>query len=196
MKLMPTPLVGLVEIVTEPHRDSRGSFTRITCLDELSALALPGEARLHFVQVNLSRSHQRGTLRGLHFQRAPGREAKLIRCLRGAVWDVAVDLRPSSATFGRWYGTELSEHNQHQLFIPAGMAHGFQTLADDTELLYQHTAAYRPELDAGVHHADPQLGITWPLPPREVSPRDLALPTLIDVFGDVSRASITGGSGS
>jgi dTDP-4-dehydrorhamnose 3,5-epimerase len=183
MKLLATPIAGLVEVVTEPSVDARGSFTRISCVDELAALAPGDEAGLRFVQVNLSRSQQRGTLRGLHVQRGANaatrrREAKLIRCLRGAVWDVAVDLRPGSPTFGRWHAIELHEHCQRQVFIPPGVAHGFQTLADDSELLYQHTAAYAPGLDAGVRYDDPQLAVAWPLPPQRVSARDLALPWL------------------
>lgn len=187
MKLLATPIEGLVEIVTEPRVDPRGSFTRITCLDELAALAPDGAgAGLRFVQLNLSRSRQRGTLRGLHVQRGanaatPPREAKLIRCLRGAVWDVAVDLRPGSPTLGCWHAVALDERQQRQLFIPPGVAHGFQTLADDSELLYQHTAAYAASLDTGVRWDDPQLAIPWPLPPQQMSTRDLALPRL-DLF--------------
>ncbi|MEY4748204.1 MAG: hypothetical protein RIQ60_418 [Pseudomonadota bacterium] len=183
MKLIATPIAGLVEIVTEPRVDVRGSFTRISCVDELATLVPAGEPLLCFVQVNLSRSLQRGTLRGLHLQRSadaatPPREAKLIRCLRGVVWDVAVDLRPGSPSFGRWHALELDAQQQRQVFIPPGVAHGFQTLVDDCELLYQHTAAYAAALDAGVRYDDPQLAIPWPLPAQHVSARDLALPRL------------------
>jgi dTDP-4-dehydrorhamnose 3,5-epimerase len=137
---------------------------------------------LHFVQTNLSFSHLRGTLRGLHLQLPPSREGKLIRCIRGAVWDVAVDLRVRSLTRGQWFALELSESNHRQIWLPPGFAHGFQTLKDKSELLYQHTDVHRPELDVGVIHNDPQLAIPWPLKQKAVSPRDLDLPGLAE-FG-------------
>ncbi len=178
MKLHPTPLAGLWQIETEPRGDVRGRLTRLHCDEELAPIR-PG---LRFVQTNLSRTAQRGTVRGLHFQRAPALEAKLIRCLRGRVFDVAVDLRAGSPTFGRWFGLELSDSNEHQIFIPEGFAHGFQTLCDDVELLYQHTAPYTPACEGGLRHDDARLAITWPLPVSLVSERDRAHPALDDVF--------------
>ena len=168
MKFHATPIYGLWEIETAPHGDARGSLTRLYCADAFAEVA-PG---LRFVQVNHSITAQRGTLRGMHFQRAPAAEAKLIRCLRGRVFDVAVDLRFASPTFAQWHAVELSEDNQRQVLIPAGCAHGFQTRADHCELLYQHSAAYAPQCEDGVRHDDPRLAIVWPEPVTELSPRD------------------------
>jgi dTDP-4-dehydrorhamnose 3,5-epimerase len=174
MKVHATPLAGLWEIETTPHGDSRGRFTRIFCTDELIGIAAP----LRFVQTNLSRTERRGTVRGLHFQRAPALESKLIRCLRGRVFDVAVDLRAGSESYGRWFGLELSQDNERQIFIPGGFAHGFQTLSDDVELLYQHTAPHAPDCEGGLHFSDPALAIDWPLPVSLVSARDNGHPLL------------------
>lgn len=176
MKLLSTPIAGLWEVQTEPRGDERGQLTRLFCADQFVGIR-PG---LRFVQTNLSYTTQRGTVRGMHFQRYPALEAKLIRCLRGRVFDVAVDLRAGSPTFGRWHAVELSQDNQRQLFIPEGCAHGFQTLCDDVELLYQHTAAYRPDCEGGVRHDDPSLLIHWPLPVSALSERDRLHP-LIDL---------------
>ena len=169
MKLNATTIAGVWEVETSPHRDARGSLTRLFCA-ETFARAVPG---LRFVQVNHSITRLRGTIRGLHFQRPPAAEWKLIRCLRGRVFDVAVDLRERSPTFGRWHPVLLSADNQRQILIPPGCAHGFQTLDDDSELLYQHSAPYSPGLEDGVRHDDPRLAIDWPEPATNVSPRDL-----------------------
>ena len=168
MKLSATTLAGLWEVETAPHRDERGSLTRLFCAEAFAPVA-PG---LRFVQVNHSITRRRGTIRGLHFQRPPAAEWKLIRCLRGLVFDVAVDLRRGSPTFGRWHAVLLSGDNQRQILIPPGCAHGFQALADDSELLYQHSAAYDPALEDGVPHDDPRLAIAWPEPATHLSPRD------------------------
>ena len=175
MRFEPTPIAGLWEIATAPHRDDRGSLTRLFCADAFHDAAPEG---LRFVQVNHSITRRRGTVRGLHLQRPPAAEFKLIRCLRGRVFDVAVDLRPGSTTFGRWHAVELSDDNQRQVLIPPGCAHGFQTLVDDCELLYQHTAAYRPDCEDGVRHDDPGLAIAWPEPVADVSARDRGLRSL------------------
>lgn len=169
-----TPIEGMWVVGTEPRGDARGRFTRLFC-DEAFAPVRPG---LRFVQVNLSMTAVRGTVRGLHLQRAPGAEAKLIRCLRGRVFDVAVDLRADSPSFGRWHAVELGEDLERSVFIPEGCAHGFQALTDDAQLLYQHTAPHAPGLEAGVRHDDARLAIAWPLPPAHLSPRDAALPAL------------------
>ena len=174
MKLVSTPIARVWEVETAPRHDERGSLTRLFCAETFAA-AVPG---LRFVQVNHSITRRRGTIRGLHFQRPPGAEWKLIRCLRGLVFDVAVDLRRGSPTFGRWHAVLLSADNQRQILIPPGCAHGFQALADDAELLYQHSAAYRPELEDGVRHDDPRLAIAWPEPAVQLSPRDLAFRVL------------------
>ena len=138
MKLVATPIAGLWEVETVPHRDERGSLTRVFCADAFAEAA----PDLRFVQVNHSITRRRGTIRGMHFQRPPAAEWKLIRCLRGRVFDVAVDLREGSPTFARWHAVLLGEDNQRQVLIPPGCAHGFQALDDDVELLYQHSAPY------------------------------------------------------
>ena len=181
MKLHATTIAGVWEAVSAPHRDDRGSLTRLFCA-EAFAEAAPG---LRFVQVNHSITRRRGTIRGLHFQRPPAAEWKLIRCLRGQVFDVAVDLRRGSPTFGRWHAVLLTADGQRQILIPPGCAHGFQTLEDDSELLYQHSAPYTPACEGGVRHDDPRLAIAWPEPAALVSARDLALPRLEPDFTGV-----------
>ena len=173
-----TPLPGLWEVHSEPRRDERGSFARVFCAEAFA----PVRPDLRFVQVNHSVTAHRGTVRGLHFQRAPHAEAKLIRCLRGRVFDVAVDLRPDSPSFGRWHAVELSADNGVQVFIPEGVAHGFQALEDDAHLLYQHTAPHEPASEAGLRHDDPTLAVAWPLPVTLLSPRDRALPSWFELM--------------
>ncbi len=159
----------------EPRCDERGSLERLFCLQAMATVQ-PG---LHFVQANLTHTLQRGTVRGLHLQAMPAAECKLIRCLRGVAFDVTVDLRPGSATFGHWHAVELSEQNHRSVFIPDGCAHGVQALTDDMQLLYQHTAAYTPECERGVRADDPQLAISWPLPITAWSLRDRAWPSFV-----------------
>jgi dTDP-4-dehydrorhamnose 3,5-epimerase len=174
MKFLPTTIPGVWQVHSTPRIDARGSFTRLYCAESFDPV-MPG---LCFVQVNHSITRRRGTLRGLHLQRAPAQEYKLVRCLRGRVFDVAADLRRGSATFGRWFGLELSEDQPAALLIPPGVAHGFQALSDDAQLLYQHSSAHAPALEDGVRHDDPLLAIRWPLPVGGVSPRDMKLPLL------------------
>ena len=181
MKFHATPIDGLWEVETAPHRDERGSLTRLFCA-EAFASRFPG---LRFVQVNHSITRRRGTIRGLHFQRPPVAEWKLIRCLRGRVFDVAVDLRAGSPTFGRWHGVELSQDNQREILIPPGCAHGFQTLVDDSELLYQHSEPYKPGCEDGVRHDDPRLAIAWPEAEAELSPRDRAFSPIDAAFAAI-----------
>jgi len=169
LKFSPSPIDGLWEIETQPRGDARGSLTRWFCEQEFAAL---GRTGLLFKQSNLSRTAQRGTVRGLHFQHAPALEAKLVRCIAGRVFDVVVDLRADSPSFLRWHGVVLDGSQERQIFIPEGCAHGFQTLSDDVQMLYQHSAPYSPEHEAGLRHDDPALAITWPLPITEVSARD------------------------
>lgn len=178
MTFEPTPLPGMWIVRTSPQGDARGRLTRLFCADAFAAVR-PG---LRFVQTNLSETLARGTVRGLHFQRAPALEAKLIRCLRGRVYDVAVDLRAGSPSFGRWHAVELDAEGQRQVFIPEGVAHGFQALSSEVQLLYQHTAAYDPVCEDGVRHDDPALAITWPLPVTVVSVRDRGLGLLDTSF--------------
>ena len=181
MRFHATPIAGLWEIETLPRGDARGSLTRLHCVEGMAAIA----PNLRFVQSNLTVTAARGTVRGLHFQRAPALEAKLIRCVRGRVFDVAVDLRHGSPTFGRWHAVELAGDNQRQVFIPPGCAHGFQTLEDGCKLLYQHTAPYTPDCEDGLRHDDARLAIPWPLPVSGVSGRDLGFRPFDTAFAGV-----------
>lgn len=174
MIFTPTPLAGAWLVDLEKRGDARGFFARVFCEREFAAAGL--ETR--FVQVNNSLSARRGTLRGLHYQLPPAAEVKLVRCLRGALWDVIVDLRPDSPTFRRWFGAELSAENRRMMYVPRGFAHAILTLADDTEALYMVSAFYAPEQERGVRWNDPSIGIEWPLTPVEISPKDAAWPDL------------------
>ena len=165
---------GVFLVTPEPARDARGFFARTWCREEFAEHGIDDG----FDQASVSHNHKRGTLRGIHFQAPPHGEAKLVRCTRGALFDVAVDLRPASPTFGRWIGEVLSEVNHAALVIPEGCAHGFQTLQDETEVFYQIAGPYRPEAFRGVRWNDPQLAIDWPLAGPVMSDRDAALPTL------------------
>jgi dTDP-4-dehydrorhamnose 3,5-epimerase len=174
MKILDTPIADLKLVQSVPHRDTRGAFTRLFCAQELHLVL----GHRHVAQINHSRTSQVGAVRGLHFQHPPHAEMKMIRCLRGRVWDVAVDLRAGSATFLRWYAQELAQDDAQMLVIPEGFAHGFQALEPDSELLYLHTAFYYPLSEGGLRHNDPRLAIAWPLPARDLSPRDLAHPLM------------------
>jgi dTDP-4-dehydrorhamnose 3,5-epimerase len=178
VKICATPLAGLYEIRTTPVGDARGRFTRLFCEQELSSIR-PG---LHFTQINLSETHARGTLRGLHYQTPPAAEAKLIRCLHGSVFDVAVDLRKGSPTFLHWHAFELTADNDRAVFIPEGFAHGFQTLTDEAHLLYMHTMPWTPACEAGLRYDDPRLAIEWPLEVVTLSERDTSYTLLDDAF--------------
>lgn len=167
-----TDLEGVVLIAPEKRGDDRGFFARMFCADEFAAQGL--ETR--FVQQNMSRSTHRGTLRGMHFQRAPHAEVKLIRCVVGAVYDVLVDLRRDSPTFRKWQGFELNDANNHTLYAPQGVAHGFMTLADDVEMTYLHSAAYAPSAEGGVRWDDPAFAIAWPMAPTVMADKDKAWP--------------------
>lgn len=174
MKILDTPLAGLKIAQSVPHRDTRGAFTRLFCAEELKPVL--GERQI--VQINHSRTSSVGAVRGMHFQHPPHAEMKMIRCLRGRVVDVAVDVRAGSATFLQWYAQELAQDDAQMLIIPEGFAHGFQVLEPESELLYLHTAFYNPSSEGGLRHDDPRLAITWPLPPQDLSPRDLSHPLL------------------
>jgi len=181
LSLGTTPIAGLLEIMSEPVRDARGSFRRVF-EPELFARVAPGAG---VAQVNVSRTSRRGTVRGLHYQRPPAAEAKLVRCLRGRVFDVAVDLRAGSATFLQWHARELDGEGEVALLIPPGVAHGFQALSDDVELLYVHSERWQPELEGGVRFDDPAVAVAWPLPPEGLSQRDLAFAPLSAAFAGV-----------
>jgi dTDP-4-dehydrorhamnose 3,5-epimerase len=182
IKPTPTPLEGLYEIHNATTADARGRFSRLFCEQEF-ALVRP---RLHFTQINLSATNLQGAVRGMHYQTPPAAEAKLIRCLRGRVFDVAVDLRKDSPTFLRWHGTELADDKDLAVFIPEGFAHGFQALTDDVQLLYFHTESWTPANEAGLRHDDPRLAIDWPYPVTICSERDRGYPLIDDRFTGVS----------
>jgi dTDP-4-dehydrorhamnose 3,5-epimerase len=182
LKIGTTPLAGLLLVETAPVEDARGRFTRVFCERDYAEVR-PG---LHWTQINHSRTVERGSVRGMHFQLPPSAEAKLIRCLKGRVFDVAVDLRAGSPTFLHWHGVELREDGSQQIFIPEGFAHGFQALTDEAELLYMHSAAWDPEREGRLRHDDPKLKIIWPLPVTRVSEKDRAAPLLDAVFRGIS----------
>jgi len=172
----PTPISGVLELVGQPFVDARGAFFNAYRAQD-PAFAHAWGPRL-IAQVNLSRTETVGSVRGLHLQASPHSEAKLVRCLRGRVWDVAVDLRPDSASYGYWHAVELSPATANALLIPEGCAHGFQVLEPGSELLYLHSGSWVQEAETGVRFDDPQLAIAWPLAPQGLSERDLALPLL------------------
>jgi len=178
MDLQGTPIAGVTVAETSRIGDQRGTFSRLFCAQELAPVL--GDRQI--VQINHSKTSQAGAVRGMHYQHAPQAEMKLVRCLKGRVWDVAVDLRKDSPSFLRWYAVELSVENELMMIIPEGCAHGFQVLEPESELLYLHTAFYAPELEAGVRYDDPQLGISWPLEVTDLSERDKAHPLLNERF--------------
>jgi dTDP-4-dehydrorhamnose 3,5-epimerase len=165
------PLEGAAEVRSKAARDARGWFARWFCQEELATLN--GGRPLQ--QINSSFTARKGAIRGLHFQHAPRAEDKLVRCLAGRVFDVMVDLRRDSRTYGQWHGVVLDAREMNMVYIPRGFAHGFQTLTEDCQLLYLHTEFYAPEHQGGVHHASPALAIAWPLEMTELSVRDSSL---------------------
>ena len=173
MLFTPLKLAGAFVIDLEPHYDERGFFARAWCADDLRARGLNAT----FVQCSISFNERRGTLRGLHYQEAPHEEIKLVRCIAGAMFDVIVDLRPSSRTYAKWIATELTAANRRLLYIPTGFAHGFQTLCDATEVCYHISAGYQPGAARGVRWNDPAVGIQWPVADAPIiSERDRSYP--------------------
>lgn len=168
-----TPLIGLKVIERQLLADARGFLSRMFCADELRTLGWVGE----IVQINHTMTLHRGTVRGLHFQMPPHAEFKLVSCIRGEVWDVAVDLRQGSPTFMAWHAEVLSAKNRKALLIPKGFAHGFQALTDDVELIYCHSAQHVPDAEGGLRALDTHLAIAWPLPVINLSARDLGFAT-------------------
>jgi dTDP-4-dehydrorhamnose 3,5-epimerase len=168
----PLDLIGAYLVEIEPQADERGFFARTFCEDEFAAAGLV----TRLPQTSISYNARRGTVRGMHFQAAPHQETKLVRCIAGAVYDVIVDVRPESATYLRSLGVELSAKSRSALYIPAGFAHGFQTLADDSELLYMIDVNHVAEAARGVRWNDPLLRVEWPDPIKVISPRDLKFP--------------------
>jgi dTDP-4-dehydrorhamnose 3,5-epimerase len=167
-----TGLAGVRLIDLEPARDERGLFARTFCTRELAAQGL----ETGFVQHSISVTERAGSVRGMHFQKSPHEEVKLLRCIRGAIHDVLIDIRPDSPTYCRWEAYELTAENRRQLYVPAGLAHGFQTLLSDTEVAYLISAFYAPAAAAGIRHDDPAFAIAWPLPVADISPKDRAWP--------------------
>ena len=174
MKVVPTPLAGAFELELERQHDERGWFARTFSAADLEARGLDGRV----AQCSLSFSELRGTLRGLHFQTAPDQEVKLVRCVRGEIYDVIVDLRAGSPTFRRWYAVTLTSERGTALYIPADFAHGFVTLTDGAEVHYQMSVPYVAAAARGVRWNDPALGITWPVAPVVISDRDASFPLL------------------
>jgi dTDP-4-dehydrorhamnose 3,5-epimerase len=167
-----TGLVGAYLIEPQPHQDDRGFFGRIWCRDELAERGLDTS----IVQTNVGFSHRAGTLRGLHFQRPPQAEVKVVRCTRGSVYDVIVDLRTDSPTYRRWYGVELNDRNYRMIYVPQGFAQGYLTLLDESEIYYHASQRYDPPSASGVRFDDPAFGIVWPTAIRSVSDQDRAWP--------------------
>jgi dTDP-4-dehydrorhamnose 3,5-epimerase len=179
MRFLPTPLEGAQVILPDPIADERGFFARLFSVEEFQAHGL--DARVN--QCSLAFNERRGTLRGLHYQAAPHGEAKLVTCVQGAVWDVIVDVRPGSPTYGRWYALELRAEQRTMLFVPEGLAHGYQTLVDATAVHYQMSSPYHPEAARGIRWDDPTLALPWPIPVPIISERDAGFGTLAAAAG-------------
>jgi len=174
MKILDTPIADLKLVVSSPHHDARGAFVRLFCAQELEPLL--GDRQI--AQINHSRTSHAGAVRGMHFQHPPHAEMKMVRCIRGRVWDVAVDLRSGSPTFLQWHAEELTQDDARMLVIPEGFAHGFQVMEPNSELLYLHTHFYHPPSEGGLRYDDPGLAISWPLPAQDLSQRDLNHPLI------------------
>lgn len=172
MRFSPTSVDGVLLVEIEPHVDERGLFARLQCPDEFAAAGAPFQP----AQTSLSRNPTEGTLRGLHYQPQPHGERKLVRAVRGRIFDVAVDLRPASPTYRQWAAAELSADNARALFIPEGVAHGFLTLEADTDVLYQISPRFEPGHEAGARWDDPAFAIAWPAAPALISQRDATYP--------------------
>jgi dTDP-4-dehydrorhamnose 3,5-epimerase len=177
-QLIDTPLAGLKIVERSRQSDQRGFFSRMFCAGELQAAGWSKP----IAQINQTSTRRQGAVRGMHFQFPPHAEMKLVNCIRGEVWDVAVDLRHGSPTFLKWFGTNLSAQNGHALLIPEGFAHGFQTLAEDCELIYFHSCAYHAASEGAVHPEEPRVAIRWPQAIAELSVRDRGHPMLSPAF--------------
>ena len=189
MTISPTPLAGAYLIDLVPRRDDRGYFVRTFCKETFEKHGL----RADFVQANHSRTKGLGTVRGMHFQYPPYGEAKVVRCVRGAILDFFIDLRAGSSTFQQWFAAELSEENFRVAYIPPGFAHGFQTLTDDVDVTYHVTASYNPGAEGRVRFDDPRIGIRWPLPVSGLSPKDAATEPLGNDFKGLSENGLPSG---
>lgn len=178
MNLIETNIFGAWVIESSTFQDNRGAFSRLFCSHELQTIF--GSKKI--VQINHSMTHRIGSIRGLHYQNPPHAEMKIVRCLKGRVFDVAVDLRQDSPTFLKWDAVELTPKNHLAFMIPEGCAHGFQVLEEDSELLYLHTAFYTPNAEDAIRFDDPKIGVDWPLVPVDLSARDLNHPYLKESF--------------
>ena len=168
MRFIETPITGAWLVTPEARTDERGFFARLWSRDDLAAKGLRGD----FVNCNNSLSNLKGTLRGLHYQASPHEEAKLVRCIRGRIFDVLVDMRAGSATRGRWFGYELNTENRTLMYVPEGCAHGYLALEDNSEVVYFSSAPYAAEAERGIRWNDPSIGISWPIEPTGLSPKD------------------------
>lgn len=175
MIVEPTTVDGAFVIKPEPREDHRGFFARMFCAETWKKHGLNPTVN----QCNASLTKKKGSIRGLHYQNAPHAEVKLVRCTKGKIFDVCVDIRPNSPTYRKWFGIELTAENHTMLYIPEGCAHGFQTLEDDSEIFYMVSAAYNKESEGGVKFDDPAIGIAWPLSMTDISEKDAALPPLV-----------------
>jgi len=168
MKFLETPLKGAYTIDIEKQGDERGFFARVFCQNEFNSNGLTTE----FKQVNNSFSALKGTIRGMHYQLTPAAEVKVVRCISGSIFDVIIDIRPDSPSFGNWFGEVLSSDNRLMMYVPRGFAHGFMTLADSTEVFYLSSEFYAPELEKGIRYDDLKFNIEWPIKPAEISNKD------------------------
>ncbi len=178
MKFLPTPLKDAYLIELERRGDERGFFARAFCQREFAGAGLVS----NFVQANNALSRNKGTLRGFHYQLPPAAEVKVVRAIRGSLYDVIVDLRPDSPTFCKSFGAELSDENRRMIYVPRGFAHGFVTLTDDAEALYLVSDFYAPEQERGLRFDDPRLSVAWPVEPVEISSKDQSWPSFDPVF--------------
>ena len=178
LTIIETPLKGLYIVETNAFIDHRGAFARWFCEEELADVL----GKRHIKNVNFSRTVKKGSIRGMHFQKPPHAEMKLVRCIRGRILDVVVDIRAGSPTFLQHYSVELSAENMKLFAVPEGFAHGFQSLEDDSEIMYLVTEFYSPESEAGLRFSDPALKIEWPLPVTDISAKDVAHPLVNDEF--------------
>lgn len=181
-RIVDTPMAGLKIVERSKQSDERGFLARLFCAEELAAAGWSKP----IAQVNQTLTRRQGAVRGLHFQFPPHAEMKLVSCIRGEVWDVAVDIRRGSPTFLRWFGTRLSAENGHALLIPEGFAHGFQALASDSELIYFHNCVWHAASEGAVHPQEPRVDVKWPHAIAEMSARDKAHPMLSSAFEGIS----------
>jgi dTDP-4-dehydrorhamnose 3,5-epimerase len=178
MKILERPFKNAFVLETEPYIDHRGNFVRVYCQNELKQIG----HNKHIVQINHSLTKKKGAIRGMHFQYPPKAEIKMVKCLRGSIFDVMVDLRQNSSSFLQWYGEVLSDGNFKMMYVPEGFAHGYQTLEENCELVYLHTEYYSPEHEGGVRYDDPMINITWPIGVTEISKKDQKYPLLSKTF--------------